>query len=84
MFGALWSALFGGMLGKPKKTPGLFTEGGQTFGEEALGLAPEEIEKRRKTFKANRTPTLLTGARRPAPYVLGADDPRRQVSWRTY
>ena len=59
------------------KTPGLFTENGITYGEEALklpreervALDPEEIARRRKAFKpersryaAKRRETLLAGA----------------------
>ena len=77
MISSIWSALFGGMFGKKRKTPGLFTEGGVTYGEEALklpreervALAPEEITRRREAFKperskrvAKRRDTLLAGA----------------------
>ena len=95
MIGLLLSSMlpFGGLFGRRKKTPGLYTEGGQTFGEESLDrppeerlpLSPEEIKRRRALFRGERPNTVLTGLGRGAsPYVLGAEDPRRKVAWRSY
>jgi len=73
MFGLLLSSLFGGLFGKrkraaetPLRTPGLFREGAETYGEETLAtsreeripLASEEVKRRR---------TLLTGGVKEKP-----------------
>jgi len=95
MFGSLLSAwkTMGNLFGRKKKTPGLYTEGGQTFGEESLDLAPElreplapeEIERRRAAVKTEKPRTFLAGlGRRASRYVLGEEDPRRRVAWRSW
>lgn len=85
--------LFGGNQKKPgmpmaePKVPGLFTEGGVTYGEEALGLspaervslAPEEIERRRARNKTApvQPKTFLTGDQKPV-------TPWTQQQWRQW
>ena len=85
----------------PAKTPGMFTTGGVTYGEESMGkpreeweaLDPDEIERRREAYKPERSATAAKSRKRllgagkfnPAgPRLLGADDPRRRVSWRQW
>ena len=82
------------------KTPGLFTEGGVTYGEESMGLpeeervplTPDEIARRREAFKparskyaAKRRETLL-GEMGPESYRRNilGVQPKKDVSWRQY
>ena len=77
-------------------TAGGVTYGSESMGlppAERVALDPEEIARRRAAFKpersryaAKRRETLLeAGEFAPGgPRLLGADDPRRKVSWRAY
>jgi len=82
------------------KTPGMFTEGGVTYGEESMGLppaervplTPEEIARRREAYEsarpkyaAKRRETLL-GEMGPEAYrrSILGAPPKKDVSWRQY